>query len=336
MKISIIIPVYNGEKNIYQCYDSLVKQKYAKWEAIFIDDGSSDGSVGILKQICEMDNRCSYISEPNSKQMVARYNGIDMATGDYCAFLDVDDTLESNALDEIDTIASRFNPDIIMFNGIRIDRSTGEKYKMWDHLSETPHFYKNEEYKKLRWLAIDGRRLNNICFKAIKTTILKKSKAYTDCKFIRNEEDLLMQLPYLDLANNLFYIPLNLYLYTVNEKSSSKTYDENFYKSSCFIYHELLKYGAKWKADDYKRKCNTKICEAAIFSVISGCEYLSKSNWYNIVTRIVESKEFQKASRFSHNHMSLTKKVFAQAMRFHANCIVYFISKYEILHGYDS
>lgn len=336
MKISIIIPVYNGEKNIYQCYGSLVKQQYAKWEAIFVDDGSSDGSVDILKQICKKDTRCSYISESNSRQIVARYNGIDMATGDYCAFLDVDDTLESNALDEINTIANRFGPDIIMFNGIRIDRSTGEKYKMWEHLSKIPYFYKNEEYKKLRWLAIDGRRLNNICFKAIKTAVLKNNKPYTDCKFIRNEEDLLMQLPYLDLAKNLFYIPLNLYLYTVNETSSSKTYDKNFYKSSCFIYHELLKYGAKWKVNDYERKCNTKLCEAAIFSVISGCEYLNKSDWYNTVTRIVNSKEFQKASQYSHNLIPFSKKIFTQAMRFHANRIVYFISKHEIAHGYNS
>ena len=139
-----------------------------------MDDGSSDGSLNIIEQICKKDDRCTYISEPNSRQIVARYNGIDKATGDYCVFLDVDDTLESNALEEIENTATQFIPDIIMFNGTRIDRNTGKKYKMWDHLFETPYFYKNEEYQKIRELAIDGRRLNNICFKAIKTAILKK------------------------------------------------------------------------------------------------------------------------------------------------------------------
>ena len=94
--ISVIIPIFNGEKHIMNCYNSLLSQTLKDWEAIFIDDGSTDQSYDILKSID--DSRIKIIHKSNEGVAVARERGIQASTKEYLTFLDIDDTLENNAL----------------------------------------------------------------------------------------------------------------------------------------------------------------------------------------------------------------------------------------------
>lgn len=89
--ISIIIPVYNTEKYLRQCLDSVAGQTYANLQIICVDDGSSDSSRSILERYAARDGRIKILSQPNRGQGAARNRGIEEASGDYIIFVDSDD-----------------------------------------------------------------------------------------------------------------------------------------------------------------------------------------------------------------------------------------------------
>lgn len=97
-KISIIIPIYNAEKFIGYCLNSLLSQTYTNWEAILINDGSTDDSLKIAERYASLDSRFHLISIPNGGVSNARNVGLELATGKYLHFLDSDDVLASETL----------------------------------------------------------------------------------------------------------------------------------------------------------------------------------------------------------------------------------------------
>jgi len=89
--ISIIVPVYNGEKYIRACVESLINQDYSNIEIILVNDGSLDSSKKIIDEIANSDNRIIAIHQENSGVSTARNHGIKKSKGDYLCFVDVDD-----------------------------------------------------------------------------------------------------------------------------------------------------------------------------------------------------------------------------------------------------
>ncbi len=92
--VSIITPLYNGEKYIAHTIDSVLAQTYVNWEMLIINDGSKDGSEAIVKAYADRDPRIKLYSQPNGGSASARNNGVRRAKGQYFAFLDADDLWE--------------------------------------------------------------------------------------------------------------------------------------------------------------------------------------------------------------------------------------------------
>lgn len=101
-KVSIIIPVYNAEKYLYNTINSIVNQTYINIEIILIDDNSKDNSLEICKKFAEDDNRIKVIKNGENKGVsYSRNRGIDIATGKYIVFIDSDDTVDKNYIFEL-------------------------------------------------------------------------------------------------------------------------------------------------------------------------------------------------------------------------------------------
>ncbi|MFW5510256.1 MAG: glycosyltransferase family 2 protein, partial [Prevotella sp.] len=96
--ISIIIPIYNVEKYLRQCLDSVVNQTYQDWEAILVDDGSSDSSPAICDEYAKKDSRFKVLHQANGGVSSARNIGLNKSHGEWLIFLDADDMLKNNAL----------------------------------------------------------------------------------------------------------------------------------------------------------------------------------------------------------------------------------------------
>lgn len=114
-EISVIIPVYNKKKYLDKCLNSVIHQTYSNIEVIVIDDGSTDGSTSICKRYSKEDDRINLIIKENAGVSSARNLGIRLAKGDWLLFLDSDDFLELNALEELLTIAKKTNSDIVYY-----------------------------------------------------------------------------------------------------------------------------------------------------------------------------------------------------------------------------
>ncbi len=127
-KVSVIVPVYNVEKYLSKCLDSLVNQTLRDLEIICINDGSTDNSLKILRQYASNDSRIIVIDQKNSGTGSARNRGLKVAKGEYIAFADPDDWLELNAFEELYKKAKELNAQILMFDyNIASDKKT--KYR---------------------------------------------------------------------------------------------------------------------------------------------------------------------------------------------------------------
>ncbi len=93
-EITIVIPVYNGERYIARCLDSIIAQTFHSWEAVCVNDGSTDGSLAVLRVYEKKDNRIHVIDGENQGVSHARNLGIDAAKGGYIGFVDADDMIE--------------------------------------------------------------------------------------------------------------------------------------------------------------------------------------------------------------------------------------------------
>lgn len=116
MKFSIIVPVYNVAPYLDECLGSLAAQSFRDWEAICVDDGSTDASGGILDGWAERDSRFRVFHKKNGGVSSARNFALEKAEGEYLWFVDGDDAIAPNALATIDGAIKRFdNPDIVQF-----------------------------------------------------------------------------------------------------------------------------------------------------------------------------------------------------------------------------
>lgn len=107
-EFSIIIPVYNVAPYLRECLDSVLAQTFTAWEAICVDDGSTDGSGRILDEYAAKDNRLGVFHQANSGASAARNRGLDCARGSWILFLDGDDVLHPDTLSRLSDVISRF------------------------------------------------------------------------------------------------------------------------------------------------------------------------------------------------------------------------------------
>ena len=125
-KISIIIPVYNTEKYIAETLDSVIKQTFTDWEAICIDDGSTDDSLNILKRYAKKDDRIKIITQKNLGVVSARNNAIAQAKSEYIYPLDSDDIITTDCLEKLYNAMISGKGDIITNRVMYFGRETHE------------------------------------------------------------------------------------------------------------------------------------------------------------------------------------------------------------------
>ena len=175
--ISIIIPVYNSEKYIAQCLDSVVNQTLKDIEIICVNDGSTDGTLNILQEYALKDNRIKTINQKKSGVSSARNAGFKISSGEFIYFLDSDDFIHKNLLEITYHFAEKYSADMVCFdyqdfsneNGIKLKRS-GIDIKKTDFiisnnpltLFETGRKFKIHSYSWLR--IIRKKTFENIGF----------------------------------------------------------------------------------------------------------------------------------------------------------------------------
>lgn len=183
--ISVIIPVYNAENYLVECIETLVNQTLQEIEIIFINDGSTDNSLEIIKKYSQKDNRITIINQENIGAGIARNNGIKIARGKYLSFLDADDFFELDMLKKTYNKAEKTSADICIFRSNSYDnttkKSTTMSYAIRDFLMPDKEVFSSTEIKIdifkscVGWawdklFLADFVKRNNLLFQDLRTT----------------------------------------------------------------------------------------------------------------------------------------------------------------------
>ncbi len=120
--ISVIIPIYNVEKYLRRCLDSVLNQTFSDWQAICVNDGSPDGSAAILSEYAARDKRFIVVDKENGGLSDARNAGMQVATGEYILYLDSDDFIHPQTMEIAYSLALRDKSDIVSFTYDRVYR----------------------------------------------------------------------------------------------------------------------------------------------------------------------------------------------------------------------
>lgn len=211
MKISVIVPVYNAEKFLNKCIESVEKQTYNNWELLLIDDGSSDKSAEIMKAACERDSRIKEFHQMNAGPGITRNRGINLATGDYIVFLDADDYIDS---EYFSLLSLEDGKDVVFIdvnqvtnNGKILKKEFMSDYKKWNK----NRIIRAQMTGKIPW---GGWR------KAVKRDLLIENHI----EFTEHNigEEALYSFCVLNKSNSIGFIEKAVYFYVNHENSQSK------------------------------------------------------------------------------------------------------------------
>lgn len=119
-QISLIIPLYNAEKYLRPCLDSVAAQTFKDFEVLCVDDGSKDATAGIVREYCAADGRFKLISQENAGCSAARNNGLKAASAPFVALLDQDDALHPQAFEVLYFLINKYGADIAAFKHITV------------------------------------------------------------------------------------------------------------------------------------------------------------------------------------------------------------------------
>ena len=215
-KISIIVPVYNTEKYLKECIDSIINQTYKNLEIILIDDGSTDNSLNICKLFSSQDKRIKIIEKSNSGVSDSRNMGLVSSTGDYITFVDSDDWIENNYIMNLFNNLIANNVDISMCNFNL--HSSNNIIKKKNFLDNNVYYedYLLNPFSKVFCGGICGKLYN------------KKIINFQFDKDIKIGEDRLFWFQAVLKAKKVYVFNDFLYNYRLNENSAMQTM--NFYK----------------------------------------------------------------------------------------------------------
>ena len=115
-EISLIVPIYNVEKYLVKALTSIENQTFKNFEAILVDDGSTDKSIDIIKEFCEKNENFKFIQQENRGPAAARNSALEISTGKYIAFMDSDDFIEPEFLENMYNAAEENGADIACCN----------------------------------------------------------------------------------------------------------------------------------------------------------------------------------------------------------------------------
>ncbi len=208
--ISVIIPIYNSQKHLEECLSSVLQQTYQNLEVILVDDGSTDDSSKLVNDYKKRNQNIKVIHQKNQGLSAARNAGLKIATGDYITFVDSDDKIEANMIENLIKALQKDNSDIAVC-------SFKETYP--NH--KTVGFSKNHPPKSFTTEAALRAMLKEEGFMLSSTMKLYPTKYFNDISFPINKlhEDVAITYKLIMKARKISFVPDESYIYNHHQDS---------------------------------------------------------------------------------------------------------------------
>ncbi len=304
--ITIIIPIYNVEKYLRECLDSVINQTYKKLQIILIDDGSNDNSGKICDEYKEKDNRIEVMHKANGGVSSARNAGLKIAKGDYITFVDGDDYLDKDYCEKLLRKLKENDVECVICGYNRLYEKNLEVVTKGENLRIT-----NKEFLD-NILNVQGGA-------GIACAKLWKKNAVINIKFneeIKIAEDSLFGIQAAKNVNNVYILNEALYNYRFNKNSAVRRYNKDFANICLKSMKAAKEYIEKEYANDESviKKFNNYIAYHILLISVNYC--FNKENSLNWIEQIRSLKEVvsipeykEGVKKSNYEGLSLTRKI---------------------------
>lgn len=291
-EISVIVPIYNGEKTIERCINSILNQTFKDLEIILVDDGSTDNSLNICKEIVNKNNKIRLFSQKNSGPSAARNLGIEKSNGKYIMFCDCDDTVSIDWCQNLYMIIKENKKSMPYCGVVETDENSVPVKK--ERCNIIKKKIDKEEFFLLDEIGLSGFVWNKIFYKKI--IIDNNIRFDEDIKF---NEDLKFVLEYVLNIESIIYTESQDYFYHSLGDSLSKKYNEKEFDKWRGKYSQWKKFFRMINYKDYDvnyKKCANLYLYYFLYSLSNTFDYRNKSNFlekYKYNCYIIKNKDFQ-------------------------------------------
>lgn len=255
-KVSILVPIYNVEKYLEQCIESIINQTLKDIEIILVDDGSPDNCPQMCDNYAKKDSRIKVVHKKNGGLSSARNAGIEVATGDYIGFVDSDDYIELDMYEKMYIIAKENNVDFVMSDYCRV--SSEGKVKATLDIDEGI-YNKNKIKKEVFPTLIMSDDINygsllSVCYCLYKRDLFIKNNLMFDDEIKYSEDNLFSSI--VGYKSDSFYYMKGSYFYNYryNPNSISTTYKEDALDVYIEMNNRLYDNFYRCKEYDFKRQ----------------------------------------------------------------------------------
>jgi glycosyltransferase involved in cell wall biosynthesis len=266
--ISVILPVFNGELVLERSIESVLKQSFIDFELIVIDDGSTDNSIDIIMKYAHLDNRIVFASQSNRGVSASRNYGLTLSNGQFLAFIDADDWMESNMLEVMYNSMIQEKSEFVICN-IRVWEEKVNPYKRLDLSSQNLNLLDMREFflKSLLRFKFDNANWNKLYL----NSIVKKNNLIFNVR-MNLWEDLLFNIQYSSWIKSVTLVDLPLYNYSIAGSGLSTSCALNRIKNLNFIYAETDKFFCSNQDLINGKLVKDEICRIVIFELVSDLE----------------------------------------------------------------
>lgn len=269
--ISVVIPVYNVEKYLVRCLDSVLSQTYKNLEIILVDDGSKDSSGIICDKYQKNDNRIKVIHKKNEGLGYARNSGLDIATGKYVVFIDSDDYIENSMIERLyndlkinkaDTCIGGFKR--IIGDEIIVNQNSlaGELFESYRIVSELLSRMFGPDY-------LDDTKIEMSVWKVLfSNEIIQTNKIRFPSEREYISEDIIFDTEYYPLSCRVYMSSNCGYLYCDNETSLTNSYREDRFDKQVILNNELRRRAELLGIfDNVKKRLDNLLVSLARYSI---------------------------------------------------------------------
>lgn len=313
-KISIIVPVYNAEKNLEDCITSILSQEYKNIELILVNDGSKDDSLSICRSFEKIDHRIKVIDGENAGVSCARNKGIKAATGEYIAFVDADDLVTKSIYVDLLKKAS-LGYDMVFCNYAEFD---GEGYYTEiDQITNLGKEYADSRLIISRLICISEEALFGVVWRTLfKTALIKEHNIYFT-PGLTMAEDLQFLLMCLKYTNQVGLCPEFLYNFKVSNQSTTGKYMKKQDGDMRQVNEWMMEY-VKGFENNEDLVVGVEICMAntIILNIANVCKLATPYNLFNRIKyaySLENEQQYRKALKVAVKHKNqIIKKRYNQ------------------------
>ena len=280
--VSVIVPVFNSQNSIYKCIGSITNQTLENLQIIIIDDGSTDMTSAIINEFTCNDKRINVVSQENSGVSSARNKGLELATGEYIAFVDSDDWIELDMLENLYLKAKQLESDLVICN-VLVHECQKNPYQRlnFDKLDFDLNTDSCLFFRELMSFKYDNANWN----KLYRNAIIKKNKLIFSPQMTL-WEDLLFNLQYATWAEKVTFVDKSLYNYCINGDGLSSGSCLKMIEQFNLLYSEFVTYCKKVGNTDILDIFKFEMVRMANFGLINRIEDLtmkeSENGWKRI------------------------------------------------------